>query len=225
MGSLPLAEGGPFALAGTQGPALPGLGGGLITNAGTRGQEMAAEPTAGGADWKRFVRRHGGALAVFIVACILAVAGAVYVLLWFTGVAQSGGLVPSSLGLWTMGNLVIFMVYAVLWELLLVGVPVVIGAVATWRWWKRLPPDERDLCRWRGRSRGANGGGAVSFLFFVAFCIKVYVDGNWDVPISSFTLNYVVGSMVTILEWAAVIFGVPIAVGVAWWISRELRKP
>ena len=176
-------------------------------------------------DWKLFMRKHWGVLGVFIVACILAAVGAVWVFLWFTGAAQSSGLVPSGLGLWTMGNLVTFMVNAVFWELLLIGVPVVIGAVVAWLWWRRLPIDERGRYHFGGSSRRSNGAGAASFLFFVAFCLKVYVDGYWNAPLSSFTLNYVVGSMVTILVWTAVIFGVPIAIGVAWWVNRELRKP
>jgi len=61
--------------------------------------------TAGeeGSDWKRFMRKHWGAVAVLAVAIFLAFVGAVYVFLWFVRYAQSTGLVPSSLGLWTMG--------------------------------------------------------------------------------------------------------------------------
>ena len=56
-------------------------------------------------NWRRFFRKHWGILALFVVAAILAVAGAVYVFVWFTGNAQSIGLVPSTLGAWSMNNL------------------------------------------------------------------------------------------------------------------------
>ena len=62
-------------------------------------------------------------------------------------------------------------------------------------------------------------------MFFVAFCIKVYLDGNWNTAISTWTLDYVVGSMILILEWVLVIFGIPIAIGVIWWMRREMKKP
>ena len=176
-------------------------------------------------DWRDFARRHWGAVAIFAVAGVMAIAWAVYIFWWFTGSAVSSGLVPSLLGLWTMGNLVNFIIYSVLWELLLVGVPVTVAAIAGWMWWRRLPHEERAGYHWGGRSRSAGSGGGVSFLLFIAFAIKVYVDGNWNVPIASYSLNYVVTSMITILEWVAVIFGIPLAIGLTWWIHHEMKKP
>jgi len=181
--------------------------------------------TEAGSDWRTFFRRHWGAVAAFVVVAALAVAWAVYVFWWFAGNAQSTGLVPSALGFWTMGNLVNFIIYSILWELLLVGIPAVVAAVAAWMWWRRIPNEERMGYHWGRRSRSAGGSGGVGSLLFVAFVIKVYVDGNWNIPISTYTLNYVVGSMITILEWIAVIFGIPAAIAVTWWVRHELKKP
>jgi len=181
--------------------------------------------SAGGSAWRAFMRKHWRAFAIFVLAVALAFAESIYVFLWFVGNAQSSGMVPRTLGLWTMGNLVAFIFNAVFWELLLVGVPVAIAGVAAWQWWKRLPYDENWGNYFGGGSRSTRGGGGVSLLFFVAFLIKVYIDGKWDVAIGTFTLDYVVGSMITILEWGLIIFGIPIAIGLTWWISREWNKP
>ena len=178
-----------------------------------------------GGDWRSFMRRHWGAVVIFSIAATLAVAGAVYVFWWFVQLAQSSSLVPSSLGLWTMGNLIAFILYAIFWELLFIGIPVIIGAVVAWLWWKRLPNEERMGYHWGkgGRRTGASGG--VSFSFFILFAIKVWLDGNWNVPIALFTVNYVVGSMITILVWLAVIIGIPAMIVAIWWIRHEMRKP
>jgi len=162
---------------------------------------------------------------MLVLAGALAFGGAVYVFLWFVSDAQSSGLVPATLGLWTMANLVNFILYAVFWELLLIGVPIALAAVGGWQWWKRLPDEERRGYYFGGRSRSTGGGGGVSLLFFVAFCIKVFIDGNWNIPISDFPLDYVVNSMVTILVWGLVVLGIPLAIGLTWWIRHEVKKP
>src|SRR5437016_8622298 len=100
------------------------------------------------------MRKHWRTVATFVVAGILAVASAVYVFLWFVGNAQSTGLVPRTLGLWTMGNLVSFILDAIFWELLLVGIPVVVAVVGGWLLWKRLSDEEmRGYRLFRKRSR------------------------------------------------------------------------
>ena len=82
--------------------------------------------------------------------------------------------------------------------------------------------NERISLLWQTVARHRSGG--LSLLFFIAFCIKVYLDGNWNVPIATWTLDYVVGSMVLILEWVLIVFGIPIAIGIIWWIRRETKK-
>ena len=180
----------------------------------------------GSEGWKKFLRKHLRMVALFVVAVILASVGAIYVFLWFVGDAQSTGMVPATLGLWTMGSLVTFILHAIFWELLLIGVPVILAAVAGWLWWRRLPSDEKKEYHFFGkRSRATSGGGgAVSLLFFVAFCIKVFIDGNWNVAFATWTFDYVVYSMLWILIWILVIFGIPIAIGVIWWIRHEMKK-
>ena len=175
-------------------------------------------------DWKKFAGKHWRIVAVFMAAVALAFAGAVYVFSWFAGNAQSTGLVASTLNLWTMNNLIMFILHLIFWELVLVGIPVAIGAVIGWQWWKRLPAEEREYRIFGRRSRSRNVGGAISPLLFIAFAIKVYVDGNWNVAMSTWTLNYVVNSMITILIWMGIIFGIPTVIGAVWWIHHELNK-
>ncbi len=61
-------------------------------------------------------------------------------------------------------------------------------------------------------------------LLFIAFLIKVYLDGRWDDAIGSYSVDYVVGSFVLILEWFVIIFGIPAAVALVWWIRREMNR-
>lgn len=179
----------------------------------------------GGSAWKGFVRKHWTAIAIFAAAALAVIVGAVYVFVWFAGDSQSSGLVPGSLGLWTMANLITFLLHLIFWELLIIGVPVCIAAVVAWSWWRRIPADEWRGFRMRRRPGKGRGGGGGGLLFFIGFCIKVYVDGNWNVPISTFTVNYVVDSIRLILAYVAVIFGIPATIAAVWWLRREMNKP
>lgn len=175
--------------------------------------------------WKKFLRKHWGAAAIFVIVAILALVGAIYVYLWFVGEAQSIGLVPSTLSLWTMNNILMFILHLIFWELLYIGIPAIIVAVVGWQWWKRLPEAEKKEYHLFGkRSRASSGGGGVSALLMIAFAIKVYIDGNWNVAIATWTLDYVVDSMVSILIWGLIIFGIPAAIIGIIWLSREMKK-
>lgn len=175
--------------------------------------------------WKGFLSKHWGIVVLFVAAAVLASVGAILVSLWFAGEAQSTGLVPSSLGSWAMVNLVTFLVYWILWELLFIGIPVAIAAVAGWAWWRRLPEEEkREYHFFDRRSRSASGGGGISLLVFIAFCIKVFLDGKWSIAFASWTFDYLVYSILWTLIWIAIIFGIPITIGLIVWIRCEMKK-
>ncbi|NLE04180.1 MAG: hypothetical protein GX638_05180, partial [Crenarchaeota archaeon] len=112
-------------------------------------------------DWRKLLRTHWLITTIFAVVGILLFAGAVYVFLWYVNEAQTTGLVPSNLGLWSMNNMVMFILHAVFWELLFIGIPAAIVAIGGWQWWKRLPQEEKNQYhRAEKRSKPKGVGGA-----------------------------------------------------------------
>ena len=179
--------------------------------------------------WKKFVRRHWTMLSVWIAAAVITVIGAILVFLWFVGDAQATSLVPGTLNLWTMGYLVTFLLNVLFWEIILIGIPVIVFvATMYFFWWKKLPVEERSEYQQKHlfgkKSRSRDGGGAITFLINIGFIIKVYVDGNWNAPFATWKFDYLVYSYLWVIIWIAIIFGIPLVIGAVWWIHREMKK-
>ena len=178
--------------------------------------------------WKKFLRKHWNIVVLFVVGAILVSIGAILAYLWVVGDAQLTGLVPATLGLWAMGHIVTFLLHLIFWEAILIGIPVILAAVVGWLWWKKLPDDEKEEYKhghlFGKRSRRTEGGEGISFLVFIAFIIKIYLDGNWNVAFATWTFDYLVYSCLWALIWILIIFGIPMAIGGTWWIRHEMKK-
>ena len=100
--------------------------------------------------------------------------------------------------------------------------------IAAYIWYMRLPSDEREEYK-RGhlfgsRSRRRDGGNWFSFLVFIAFAIKISLDGNWDMAFSAWSFDYLVYSWVVALISVLVVLGIPALVGGTWWLRREVMR-
>jgi len=124
---------------------------------------------------------------------------------------------------------VTFLLYLIFWEVLFIGIPVIITVAAIYfLWWKKIPDEERKEYRRRHlfgkRSRRSDGGDAISFIVFIGLIIKVYIDGKWNTPFATWSFNYLVYSILWIIIGIVIIFGIPIALGGTWWLRREMKK-
>lgn len=168
---------------------------------------------------KKFVRSHWRMLAVIAVFFSVAAIAGLYVLLWFIATAQVAGFIPAMLGQWTIGYVINFILHLIFWELLLVGSWVlVIVAIIFMKWYNKLPEEERRKESKRTSNRESN---AFSFLVGLTWLIVVWLDGNWNLALQSWTLNTWVYSCLAALAWDLLIFGIPIALFFIWWIRKD----
>lgn len=179
--------------------------------------------------WMKFMRKRWKAFAMCVATVIAAIIGIILVFLWFVGHAQSTGLVPALLGSWSMGYFITFLLHLIFWELVLVGIPVIVVIAAIYHlWWKKLPSDERKEYKRKKlfgkRTRKTDAGEGFSFLIFIVFVIKIWLDGNWNMSFENWTFDYLVYSWLTALVWILIIIGIPILIGALWWLNKEMKK-
>lgn len=179
--------------------------------------------------WKKFLRSHWQMLALIIVIGVIAVIGAIYVFLWHVGQAQSSGLVPVLLGSWSMGHFITFMLHLIFWEVVFIGIPLlIVFAVIYTQWWKKLPDMERtEYSRahlFGKRTKRSDASGGFSFLIFIVFCILVYLDGKWGVAISTWKFDYLVFTCIWAVVWIAIVIGIPLLIGGSLYLRYEMNK-
>lgn len=170
-----------------------------------------------GKAWKKFVRRHGKMTLSMVGGIAVAGVAALLVFLWVVAGAQATGLVPSTLGQWTVGHVLSFTLSVILWELLLVGSWAIPIALATYfLWYRKLPDEERreyEIPR-RGRSTGKNGG--ISFFIGLVWLGIVWIGGKWNVAFQDWTFNDWVYSWLRAGVVVLLIGGVPAAIYALW---------
>lgn len=184
---------------------------------------MGAGGETGGEGWKRFVKRHRTLVLLSAVGIAAIAVAALLVFLWVVADAQATGLVPTVLGDWTAGHVIAFLLRAVLWEILLVATwAVPVAAAAYFRWYRRLPDEERRELEGgprRGRSAGANGG--ITFFTALVWLVVIWVQGRWAVPFGDWTFNDWVYTWITACLVVLVIVGIPGSIYLIWTLRRS----
>ena len=168
---------------------------------------------------KRFLLKNWK-MTLVMAACI--VAAAVVALLVFLGVVNEAALImPASLGEWTIGLIVTFVLHLIFWELLLVatwGIP--LAAVLYWQF-SKLP--DADL--WKPTGGRRESGDAFGFLIGIAWLIMIWIDGRIDQTFEVWTFTEWIYSWLTALGWVLMIFGIPaVIILILWLVNKEMKK-
>jgi hypothetical protein len=173
-------------------------------------------------DQKRFLKKYWKMAIVLAVLFIAAAIAAVLVFLWFTETAQASGLVPGVLGQFSISYLITFFLHLIFWELVLVGSWVlVIIAVIIFRWYMKLPEEDRTRKSKRGRREE---GDAIGFFITIIWLVITWIEGRWDLAFNSWTLNDWVFSWLSALFWVMLIIGIPVAIYFLYWIKTEVES-
>ena len=183
--------------------------------------------------FKNFVRKHWKAVLLLVLIGIAVFIGSIYVLLWFIGYSEFGGHGTWAFNSWSMASNIDFLLNLILWEFLIIGIPVIaIGLVVFFQWWNKFPDEEKEGLEKHGYKKRKNqrrmayggGGGLIGIVVFIAFCIIIYLDGNWSTPLGNLPYSYFVYTWLTGLMWVLIICGIPLVLILFFWLRMEIRE-
>jgi hypothetical protein len=162
--------------------------------------------------WERKIKQHWKAFIVFVIGCIAALAGGILVLFWYIETTPIGDMGAATIGEWSLAWIWEFVIFLVLWEILIIGIPAAIALGIGWYvFWKRLSAEEK--AEWKGREkkkhRGSSAGGGFGLVMFIAFSILMYLRGEFSTPLGNFPYSYLVYTLFTALGWLLLIVGIP----------------
>lgn len=167
--------------------------------------------------WKKKIREHWKTFAIMIAAGICVVIGALLVLIWFIETSTLGGMGEWTFNDWTLNYVVGFIILIILWELLFVGIPTgLFFGVGGYLWWRRLPDEEKQEFKDRDKKekehkglKTGGGGGGFGLVMFIAFCIYVAVDGNYNARFADLPYSYFIYSWLLTFMWMIIVLGIP----------------
>ncbi|MFX1462094.1 MAG: hypothetical protein ACFFBF_03500 [Promethearchaeota archaeon] len=168
--------------------------------------------------WKKKIREHWKVFIGIIIAGVCAAIGALLVLIWFIETSPIGNYGSATIAQWKLDWVVGFIILIFLWELLFVGVPSgLFFGIGGYLWWRKLPAEEKQEFKDREkkdkrRTKEAGGGGGFSFFMFIAYCIYIYVDGNYRTQFGALPYTYWLSSWFLTFMWILIVLGIPAAV-------------
>ena len=166
------------------------------------------------------VRKYWKFMAFFVIGGVIASIGAIFVFLWYVGTSAIGGQGTWTIDQFSIGSIVTWVIFFILFELAIIGIPtaVILGGVAFW-WWRNLPQEEKDQFRGKPRRRDAGSGG-FTFLIWIVFLIMIFLQGNWNTPLGALSFSYLVFTWL----WACIIIIIPCAIAALIWFSYKIMK-
>ncbi|MFX0068992.1 MAG: hypothetical protein ACFFA1_08575 [Promethearchaeota archaeon] len=178
----------------------------------------------------KFLRRQWKMTLVIAGVIAAAAITALFVFLWVVADAQATGLVPATIGLWSVGSLITFILHVILWEFVFVGTwGIPIAALIYLLWWKKIPDEERreyvgEPEEKRRRMSAGRGGGFISFIVTVTWLIMIWINGRWNLAFQAWTFNDFVYSWIHAIAWDLLILGLPAAIFIIGYIVYAVRK-
>ena len=181
--------------------------------------------------WKKIIKKYWYFVLVYTIAIIGLIIGIFLVL---KGYIESPDIAGG--GSWTfndfsLGTAILWVLFLCLREFLLVFLPFIsfCGILTVIIWYKVLTDEEkRALKNMEKKEKHGKkikkGGSGMSVLFFIAFAIAVYLDGNFWVPAGNLSYSYYIFAWLVGFFWTLIVLGIPILIGGMLYLRKKWKQ-
>ncbi|TFF99636.1 MAG: hypothetical protein EU541_04425 [Promethearchaeota archaeon] len=185
-------------------------------------------------DWsffKTLVKKYWYMLFLFILGIIGAILGALFTLFFIITNSTVGGMGSWTIADFSLGTVILLLLWVFLWELLIVGLPVVayFGIIVA-LWWVNLPEDEKiklkeQQAKEKTTTQKVNeGGGVFGFIVFLTFLILVWINGNLFTPFSDLPYTYWIIMGLSAIFWLFIVIGIPILIVGLIYLCKKWKE-
>lgn len=168
---------------------------------------------------RKFLRKYWKMNVVFAVLIIAALVEALLVFLWVLADLQTLGLIQTTLGLWSVGQIITFILHLIFWELVLVGLWVLVAAAVVYlKWYTNLPEEDKFPKGQRGKREQSD---AFGFFVGITWLLIIWFTSRWDITFNAWTVNDWVFTWLFALLIDLLIIGIPALLYFIYWIRKE----
>ena len=178
--------------------------------------------------WKKIVKEYWKYLIFIALGIVGAIIGAIFVGRWFVIEAQAVGLVPQLINQWTVGCVITFLLHLLLWEFVIIGIPVIVSAIVLIKIaMRRVPEGETPKREPKPRDKRFRWGlirGGFIFLTPLVWLFTVFNDNMWNIEFQFWNFDYLAFSAIHAIIITLVVVGIPTAIYAIVWINDIIEE-
>lgn len=179
---------------------------------------------------RKMLKRHWKAGIILIVGIVGVITGAILTLAFMINNSDIGGYGTWTIGDFSFGHIILFLLWLVLWEILFVGIPAaVFFGIFFGLWWYRLPAEEKALMERKDKEKGFKENsnavsGVFGFIVFIVFIILISIDGNLFTRFNAIQYTYWIAKLFLALFWILIFVGIPCLIGGIVYLRKKFKE-
>jgi len=165
--------------------------------------------------WKDTIKEYRNYIIIAVIAAVCAFIGALLVLFWIIEVNPFVNPRTGTINDWTLNYVVGFIILLTLGELLFIGIPAgLVFGLGGYIWWSKLPQEKKQEFKDRekkksNRKKDYGGGGGFGFFMFIAYCIVMGLERNYNTRFGDKSYSYWIYYWFITFMWVVIIIGIP----------------